>query len=178
MLKDRDAIRVPEVWPETFHRPAADDGLDERPQAARAQTIRWHAQSDRHCHVHRLVVSVQPLRRHPRRPASRQLHRLRDAKGRPAGINLLDYGCIRIFPESLRRRRGRPLSRIAARDEDLVVHAYEVWGFKRSTRVIDALNIWARFIYGPLLDDRVRTIADGVNRHNTVARKLSRCTRR
>src|SRR6185437_13277276 len=26
----------------------------------------------------------------------------------------------------------------------------------------DALNIWARFIYGPLLDNRVRTIADGV----------------
>ena len=28
--------------------------------------------------------------------------------------------------------------------------------------VIDTLNIWARFIYGPLLDDRVRTVADGV----------------
>jgi hypothetical protein len=28
--------------------------------------------------------------------------------------------------------------------------------------LIEALNIWARFIYGPLLDDRVRTIADGV----------------
>jgi hypothetical protein len=25
------------------------------------------------------------------------------------------------------------------------------------------LNIWARFIYGPLLEDRVRTIADGVS---------------
>jgi hypothetical protein len=24
------------------------------------------------------------------------------------------------------------------------------------------LNIWAKFIYGPLLDDRVRSIADGV----------------
>ena len=24
------------------------------------------------------------------------------------------------------------------------------------------LNIWARFIYGPLLDDRVRSVADGV----------------
>ena len=24
-------------------------------------------------------------------------------------------------------------------------------------------NIWARFIYGPLLDDRARTIADGVS---------------
>src|SRR5260221_3502553 len=30
-------------------------------------------------------------------------------------------------------------------------------GFKRLSReLIDALNIWARFIYGPLLDDRVR----------------------
>jgi hypothetical protein len=27
---------------------------------------------------------------------------------------------------------------------------------------MDTLNIWARFIYGPLLDDRVRTVADGV----------------
>jgi hypothetical protein len=36
-------------------------------------------------------------------------------------------------------------------------------GFGRLNRdLIDALNIWARFIYGPLLDDRVRTIADGV----------------
>ena len=44
-----------------------------------------------------------------------------------------------------------------------MVHAYQVWGFKRLNReLIDALNIWARFIYGPLLDDRVRTIADGV----------------
>jgi hypothetical protein len=43
------------------------------------------------------------------------------------------------------------------------VHAYETWGFKKLNReLIDALNIWARFIYGPLLDNRVRTIADGV----------------
>ena len=43
------------------------------------------------------------------------------------------------------------------------MQAYETWGFKRLSReLIEALNIWARFIYGPLLDDRVRTIADGV----------------
>jgi hypothetical protein len=43
------------------------------------------------------------------------------------------------------------------------VHAYETWGFRGLSReLIDALNIWARFIYGPLLDDRERTIADGV----------------
>ena len=28
--------------------------------------------------------------------------------------------------------------------------------------LIDVLNIWAGFIYGPLLDDRVRPVADGV----------------
>jgi hypothetical protein len=27
---------------------------------------------------------------------------------------------------------------------------------------VATLNIWARFIYGPLLDDRERTVADGV----------------
>ena len=27
---------------------------------------------------------------------------------------------------------------------------------------METLNIWARFIYGPLLEDRVRTVADGV----------------
>ena len=43
-------------------------------------------------------------------------------------------------------------------------HAYESWGFRGlSQRLIEALNIWARFIYGPLLDDRVRTIADGMS---------------
>ena len=48
-------------------------------------------------------------------------------------------------------------------DDALVVHAYETWGFRKLSReLIDTLNIWARFIYGPLMDDRVRTIADGV----------------
>ena len=43
------------------------------------------------------------------------------------------------------------------------MHAYETWGFRKLSReLIDILNIWARFIYGPLMDDRVRTIADGV----------------
>ena len=61
-------------------------------------------------------------------------------------------------------------------DDALVVHAYETWGFGRLTRdLIDTLNIWARFIYGPLLDDRVRTIADGVKPSRIrPARSLSR----
>jgi hypothetical protein len=44
------------------------------------------------------------------------------------------------------------------------VHAYETWGFRGLSReLIDILNIWANFIYGPLLDDRVRRIAEGVS---------------
>ncbi len=49
-------------------------------------------------------------------------------------------------------------------DRDRVVHAYETWGFRNLKKdLIEVLNIWAKFIYGPILDDRVRTIADGVS---------------
>jgi predicted unusual protein kinase regulating ubiquinone biosynthesis (AarF/ABC1/UbiB family) len=83
--------------------------------------------------------------------------------GKPAGINLLDYGCIRIFPPSFVGGVVDLYRGLLTGDDDRVVHAYEVWGFKRLSReLIEALNIWARFIYGPLLDDRVRSVADGV----------------
>ena len=90
-----------------------------------------------------------------------------DAKGKslgkPAGINLLDYGCVRIFPPSFVGGVVDLYRGLLRGDDDLVVNAYETWGFKRLTReLIEALNIWARFIYGPLLDDRARSIADGV----------------
>jgi predicted unusual protein kinase regulating ubiquinone biosynthesis (AarF/ABC1/UbiB family) len=86
-----------------------------------------------------------------------------DVRGRPAGINLLDYGCIRIFPARFVGGVVDLYHGLLKGDDDLVVHAYETWGFKRLNRdLIDVLNIWARFIYGPLLDDRVRSLADGV----------------
>jgi hypothetical protein len=48
-------------------------------------------------------------------------------------------------------------------DHAAEVEAYRVWGFKDlSDDLMDVLGIWARFIYAPLLDDRVRTVADGV----------------
>ncbi len=83
--------------------------------------------------------------------------------GEPKGINLLDYGCIRIFPPSFVGGVVDLYRGLRNNDEQRVVHAYETWGFKGlSRKLIDALNIWARFIYGPLMDDRVRTIADGI----------------
>jgi predicted unusual protein kinase regulating ubiquinone biosynthesis (AarF/ABC1/UbiB family) len=81
----------------------------------------------------------------------------------PQGINLLDYGCIRIFPPMFVGGVVDLYNGLLHDDHARVVHAYETWGFKRLNReLIDILNIWARFIYGPLLDDRERTIADGV----------------
>ncbi len=82
--------------------------------------------------------------------------------GRPAGINLLDYGCIRTFPIHFIEGVINLYKGLLKNDRDQVVHAYERWGFKGlNDELIDALSIWARFIYGPLLDDRERTIADG-----------------
>ncbi len=82
---------------------------------------------------------------------------------RPQGINLLDYGCIRVFPPSFVEGVVDLYRGLIEDDEARIVHAYEIWGFKGLKRdLIEVLNIWARFIYGPLIEDRVRTIADGV----------------
>jgi predicted unusual protein kinase regulating ubiquinone biosynthesis (AarF/ABC1/UbiB family) len=83
--------------------------------------------------------------------------------GEPQGINLLDYGCIRIFHPKFVGGVVDLYYGLLNNDRARVVHAYETWGFRRlSAELIDILNIWARFIYGPLLDDRTRTVADGV----------------
>ena len=90
-------------------------------------------------------------------------HTAFEEAGEPQGINLLDYGCIRIFPPKFVGGVVDLYRGLRDGDEARVVHAYETWGFKRLPReLIEVLNIWAGFIYGPLMDDRVRTIADGV----------------
>ncbi len=85
-----------------------------------------------------------------------------EEEGRPAGINLLDYGCMRTFAPKFVGGVVDLYRGLHEGDEARIVHAYETWGFTGlSKELIDVLNIWARFIYGPLLDDRVRSIAEG-----------------
>ncbi len=168
MLKDHDAIRVPKVWPELStgrlltmdwlegrklleHKTAA---LEVRNRLATAMFTAWWFPFSRFGVIHG-------------DPHLGNYTVFDDAKGEsqglPAGINLLDYGCIRIFPESFVGGVVDLYRGLLTGDDDLVVHAYETWGFKRLSReLIDALNIWARFIYGPMLEDRVRSVADGV----------------
>lgn len=78
-------------------------------------------------------------------------------------LQLLDFGCVRIFPARFLEGVVGLWRGLKADNKDEIAHAYEVWGFKNlNAPLIEALTMWARFIYGPLIDDRVRTIADDV----------------
>lgn len=75
------------------------------------------------------------------------------------GINLLDFGCIRVFPPRMVKGVIDLYHAIERDDEELAVEAYRIWGFSNlSKEAVAVLNMWARFIYGPLLDDRARSI--------------------
>ena len=77
------------------------------------------------------------------------------------GLNLLDYGTIRVFPPKFVRGVIDLYEAIRDEDMDRAHHAYEQWGFEGLTREkMEILNQWARFIYEPLLDDRVRLIQE------------------
>jgi len=79
-------------------------------------------------------------------------------------LNLLDFGCIRVFPPAFVGGVVKLHRAMIAGDRQGEIEAYRAWGFDGlSDDLIDVLGIWARFIYGPLLDDRVRTVADGVS---------------
>jgi predicted unusual protein kinase regulating ubiquinone biosynthesis (AarF/ABC1/UbiB family) len=78
-------------------------------------------------------------------------------------LNLLDFGCVRIFPLSFVASVVKLYLSLERNDFDGTMEAYQSWGFKGLTpKLAEVLNVWARFIYAPLLDDRVRTVADGV----------------
>jgi len=79
-------------------------------------------------------------------------------------LNLLDFGCIRVFPPAFVGGVVTLFRALCAGDRAGEAAAYRAWGFKDLTDdLMDVLGIWARFIYAPLLDDRVRTVADGVS---------------
>jgi predicted unusual protein kinase regulating ubiquinone biosynthesis (AarF/ABC1/UbiB family) len=163
MLKGIEQIRVPRVWPELStgrlltldwlegrrlleHK---EDDLATRNRLATAMFTAWWWPFSRFG-----VIHGDPHLGN---------YTVFDVGGRPAGINLLDYGCIRIFAPKFVGGVVDLYNGLRKGDDDLIAHAYETWGFKRLTRELtDTLNIWARFIYGPLLEDRVRSLADGV----------------
>jgi len=101
---------------------------------------------------------------------------------RPDGsINLMDFGCIRVFKSPFVKGVIDLYWALRNHDQALAVHAYETWGFKNlSKAVIETLNLWARFVYAPLMEDRERLIEE-TNTGNygaEVASKVHRELRR
>lgn len=80
------------------------------------------------------------------------------------GINLFDFGCVRVYPADEVGGFIDLFHALKAGDDDLTVKAYARWGFRNADRELASkLNDWAQFVFGPVLDDRERTIGDGVN---------------
>jgi predicted unusual protein kinase regulating ubiquinone biosynthesis (AarF/ABC1/UbiB family) len=76
-------------------------------------------------------------------------------------LNLLDFGCIRVFKPALVQGVIDLYWALVRGDMALAVHAYETWGFADLRKeVIDTLNLWAAFVYAPLMEDRPRLIEE------------------
>jgi predicted unusual protein kinase regulating ubiquinone biosynthesis (AarF/ABC1/UbiB family) len=83
---------------------------------------------------------------------------------RPDGsVNLMDFGCVRIFPPRFVRGSIELYRALMTDDLARAVAAYEDWGFAGLTHdMIVVLNRWAAFLYGPLMDDRPRRLTEGI----------------
>lgn len=79
-------------------------------------------------------------------------------------INLLDFGCVRIFRPEFVGAVIDLYNALKTNNKDLAVKAYKTWGFgDLSNEMIEVLNIWAGFLYGPILDDKTRVIGETNN---------------
>ena len=77
------------------------------------------------------------------------------------GLNLLDFGAIRVFPPRFVGGVIELYEAIRDNDNEKARHAYEGWGFDGlSKEQMEVLNQWAAFVYEPLLSDRVRRIQE------------------
>ena len=172
IFEDDPLIRVPEVLPELSTKRLltmtwldgrrlldyTDRPLEERNQVARAMFRAWWFPFSQYGVIHG-------------DPHLGNYTVFEDESGKAAGINLLDYGCMRTFAPKFVQGVMDLYHGLLNNDRALVVHAYETWGFGGlSNELIDILNIWANFIYGPMLDDRVRTIAEA-EKPGTYGRK-------
>jgi predicted unusual protein kinase regulating ubiquinone biosynthesis (AarF/ABC1/UbiB family) len=96
-------------------------------------------------------------------------------------VNLLDFGCIRVFPPEFVKGVIDLYFALRHDDPDLAIQAYATWGFTDlSEELLAALNLWAAFLYEPLLEDRPQKILEkGGSMHGArVAGEVHRELRR
>ena len=96
-------------------------------------------------------------------------------------VNLLDFGCVRVFRPDFVHGVIELYHALSTNDRQRARDAYATWGFTNlNDDVLDVLNMWAEYLYGPLLDDSVRAIqgeastAYGAELANKVHKELKR----
>lgn len=88
-------------------------------------------------------------------------------------IIILDFGCIRRFSPAFLEAVQTLYTALESDNSSLAKEAYEAWGFKNLTPdLVTALNIWAKFLYGPLLDDRIRPLVHSLTEGRDAAKAV------
>ena len=89
-------------------------------------------------------------------------------------MNLLDFGCIRVFPPRFVWGVIELYRALEVEDPDRMAAAYEAWGFENLNKeLLEVLNLWARFLYAPILEDREQSIVGEQGRYGAeVAGKV------
>src|ERR1700739_623774 len=159
MLKDQPGVHVPVPLPEfsthrlltmtwldgrpLMQRLAEDPPQEERNQIAEALFRAWYVPFYRYG-----VIHGDP--------------HLGNYQMRPDGsVNLLDYGDIPVFGAQFVRGVIDLFEAVRDNDDAKARHAYATWGFTNLTdEKMAVLNLWARFLYEPLVEDRVRRIQE------------------
>ncbi len=96
-------------------------------------------------------------------------------------INLMDFGCVRVFRPQFVHGVIELYHALQTKDNRRAKDAYAMWGFENlNDDVLEVLNQWAEYLYGPLLIDAVRPIqgdastAYGAQLANRVHKELKR----
>ena len=157
MLQDEDYVHVPEPFAEysterllvmewvsgTSLFDVTDAPLEYRNDLARSMFRAWYIPLYRYGIIH-----GDP---HPGNFSAR-------ADG---GLNLLDFGCIRVFPPSFVQGVIELYFAIREQNQERMAHGYNLLGFENlDHEVLEILNVWANFLFTPLLEDTVRKVHD------------------
>ncbi len=180
MLADEPSVRVPTAIPELttrrlltmtwldgrsiLRRIEENPDLEERNSYARALFAAWYKPLYRYGVIH----GDPHLGNYQVRPED-------------GGINLLDFGTIRVFPPSFVTGVITLYEAVRDGDEEKAAHAFETWGFRNLSReTMLVLKKWADFLYEPLMQDRVRLIqeTDDPNFGRRVAEEVHRGLKR
>jgi predicted unusual protein kinase regulating ubiquinone biosynthesis (AarF/ABC1/UbiB family) len=85
-------------------------------------------------------------------------------------LNIVDFGCVRVFSPQFIQSVFFLYDALEKGDKEKEIEAYRLWGFENlDHQLIDILSLWARFLYHPLLEDRVM----GIQQEGQYAKRLA-----